>query len=268
MEDIDATLSKAWWKERRKDLLQLASKETPLYVYNYPTLLDAVKKVKSITAVDRVFFAIKANPNPEILRLFEEQGLGFECVSPGEVEHIFFLFPNIDSKRILFTPNFAPKEEYEFGFQKNVLVTVDSTYALEHWGDIFKGKDIYLRFDPGKGEGHHKYVQTGGKASKFAISSSEVGKVAELVKQIQVRVVGLHAHLGSGILTPESWFQTASFLASLLQYFPDVKSIDAGGGLGVVEREDQKSLVCNQRKIQRFLMNLNKIINHSRIYQK
>lgn len=88
------------------------------------------------------------------------------------------------------------------------------------------------------------------------------------MKQIQVRVVGLHAHLGSGILTPESWFQTASFLASLLQYFPDVKSIDAGGGLGVVEREDQKSLVCNQRKIQRFLMNLNKIINHSRIYQK
>lgn len=86
-------------------------------------------------------------------------------------------------------------------------------------------------------------VQTGGKASKFAISSSDAPKVAEFVKKAGSKVVGLHAHLGSGILTSDSWLETASFLASLIQYFPDVQSIDAGGGLGVVEREGQHSLV-------------------------
>lgn len=120
--------------------------------------MDAVHKLKSLSAVDRIFFAIKANPNPDILRLFEREGLGFECVSPGEVNHIFSLFPAIDPKRILFTPNFAPKEEYEFGFQKNVRVTVDSLHALENWGEIFQGKEILLRLDPGKGEGHHKRI--------------------------------------------------------------------------------------------------------------
>lgn len=86
-------------------------------------------------------------------------------------------------------------------------------------------------------------VQTGGKASKFAISSSDAGLAADLAKRAGAKVVGLHAHLGSGILNSESWRETALFLSSLLQYFPDVQFIDAGGGLGVVEREGQHSLV-------------------------
>ena len=82
--------------------------------------------LKAMSAVDRVFFAIKANPNPEILKIFFAHGIGFECVSPGELDHILTLFPEIDRKRILFTPNFAPKEEYERGFKENVNVTIDS----------------------------------------------------------------------------------------------------------------------------------------------
>ena len=67
---------------------------------------------KSIRGVDRVLFAMKANSNPAVLRTVHDAGLGFECVSPGEIRRVLELFPDIDRDRILFTPNFAPRSEY------------------------------------------------------------------------------------------------------------------------------------------------------------
>jgi len=145
----------------------------------------------------------------------------------------------------LFTPNFASKEEYEKGLSCGVWVTVDNIYSLEKWSDIFKDKEIFLRIDPGKGQGHHKYVQTAGKSSKFGISSNDMKHVSELAEKIGVKVVGLHAHLGSGILTPDSWKNTANFLDSLKDFFKDLKYMDLGGGLGIVEKKGQHALDLN-----------------------
>ena len=65
-------------------------------------------------SIDTLFYAIKANPYPSILKTLEKEGVGFECVSIQELDRVLELFPNIDKKRILFTPNFAPKAEYEY----------------------------------------------------------------------------------------------------------------------------------------------------------
>lgn len=73
----------------------------------------------------------------------------------GELKHIFSLFPNIEKTRVLFTPNFAPKEEYIYGLNLGVYVTVDNIHPLHNWPEVFKGREIILRIDPGKGEGHH-----------------------------------------------------------------------------------------------------------------
>lgn len=73
----------------------------------------------------------------------------------GELKHIFSLFPNIEKTRVLFTPNFAPKEEYIYALHLGVYVTVDNIHPLRNWPEVFKGRDIILRIDPGKGEGHH-----------------------------------------------------------------------------------------------------------------
>ena len=53
-----------WWEVKRETLLGLA-KETPVYVYDEETILNSIATLKSITALSRVFFALKANPNPE-----------------------------------------------------------------------------------------------------------------------------------------------------------------------------------------------------------
>ena len=168
--------------------------------------------------------------------------MGFECVSIQELDRILGLFPNIDRKRILFTPNFAPKAEYEYALNIGCHITIDSLYPLEHWPHLLKNRDVIVRIDPGTGAGHHKHVSTAGNESKFGITQDDLAQVVALTKKNHIHVVGLHAHSGSGILTPELWQQTASMLASLTEYFPEVKYINLGGGLGIVEKPGQQPL--------------------------
>ena len=59
----------------------------------------------------RLFYAIKANCNHEILRELNSHGVSFECVSLGELQLILTLFPDIPGSRVLYTPNFASKRE-------------------------------------------------------------------------------------------------------------------------------------------------------------
>jgi diaminopimelate decarboxylase/aspartate kinase len=101
---------------------------------------------------------------------------------------------------------------------------------------------VFLRIDTGIGRGHHHHVKTAGAQSKFGIPVEELDEVARLAKQGGVTVHGLHAHAGSGVFDVENWTQVGSVLVGLVKRFPDVKSIDVGGGLGVPDRVEGREL--------------------------
>jgi diaminopimelate decarboxylase/aspartate kinase len=231
-----------WWELERNNLLKNFAPLSPCYVYHSPTQAHRAKQLMNLDSIDALFYAIKANPHPSILQTLEKEGIGMECVSIQELDLVLELFPNIDKKRVVFTPNFAPKSEYEYALNIGCYLTIDSLYPLEHWPELFKNKDVIVRIDPGTGAGHHKHVSTGGNESKFGITQNDIPQILELTKKNAINVVGLHAHSGSGILTPELWQQTALMLASLTEQFPKVKSINLGGGLGIVEKPGQHPL--------------------------
>ncbi|HYG62095.1 MAG TPA: alanine racemase, partial [Thermoanaerobaculia bacterium] len=183
-----------------------------------------------------------ANNHPGVLACFHGLGIGFECVSAGELDHILGLFPGLPGERILFTPNFAPREEYRRALELGAHVTVDSLHPLRDWPEVFAGRDVFLRLDPGHGRGHHAHVRTAGAQSKFGISPEEVEQAAALAVEHGARVVGLHAHAGSGIRVAEAWAETARFLAAAAPLFPHLRALDLGGGLGVPERPGQPPL--------------------------
>ncbi|WP_419419029.1 bifunctional aspartate kinase/diaminopimelate decarboxylase [Legionella sp. D16C41] len=228
-----------WWESKRDKLLDLAYTHSPCYVYDQETLTRRADDLLKLKAIDGLFYSIKANSNSEVLKTFYDKGLGFECVSMNELEKILKLFPNIDPKRIFFTPNFAARQEYEFALSTDCFLTIDSLYPLENWPELFKNKAIFLRVDPGSGAGHHKFVCTAGNESKFGIPQSDLNLASKLLAKHKVSVVGLHAHSGSGILTTELWQNTAQMLTMLLSLFPEVKIVNLGGGLGVVEKPGQ-----------------------------
>lgn len=231
-----------WWETEREHLLSIAATHTPCYVYNRAIQIIQTKQLLALKAIDHLFYAIKANPHPSILKTLEQEGIGFECVSIQELTRVLELFPAIERKRILFTPNFAPKTEYEYALTLGCHLTLDNLYPLEHWPELFKNQQVILRIDPGAGKGHHKHVRTGGNESKFGITQKDIGLVIALAKKHQLQVVGLHAHSGSGILSPELWQQTALMLTALTEQFPQVRYINLGGGLGIVEKPEQSPL--------------------------
>ncbi len=236
--DTESTrgLPNTWWRERRDELLAIAEDATPAYVYDERTLAAQIDKLRSLESVDRVFYSVKANPHPRILELVAGAGFGFECVSGAEVAHVFETLPEMDAKRVLFTPNFVPRVEYEEAFARGVRVTLDNLEPLQVWPELFHNHDIIVRIDPGEGKGHHAYVKTAGAKSKFGVLPSQLDALARAAEQAQARIVGLHAHVGSNVLDSTTWRDTASFLAGLASALPDVRSIDCGGGFGVVEK--------------------------------
>jgi diaminopimelate decarboxylase/aspartate kinase len=227
-----------WWEEpeKRRRLIDIAKRESAAFVYDAATLDSAIAAVQRVQSVKRWAYAMKANWHPEILRRMYAAGLTLECVSQGELEHAFASVSGLDPERVLFTPNFAPRAEYQFGFAKGVRVTLDNVYPLKMWPDVFRGREIFLRIDPGFGRGHHSHVRTGGVHSKFGVTLSEADELAALTKDAGVRVTGLHAHTGSGIFDVANWTETGALLADLAARFPEVAVIDLGGGIGVPEQ--------------------------------
>jgi len=230
----------AWWMKKREQLLELAEEQLNAYVYDRDSVAAAAKSLLDLKNVNRILYAVKANFNAELLRTLGEAGVDFECVSPGEVEWLEQIFPDLDLQRILFTPNFAPRQEYEWALNKGLQVTLDNLYPLQAWPELFKDKKLFIRVDPGQGRGHHEHVKTAGVHSKFGVPRFEVGELAKLVDKAGAEVIGIHAHSGSGILDPENWRSVAGELVLIAERFPGVTTIDLGGGLGVPEKPGDK----------------------------
>jgi diaminopimelate decarboxylase/aspartate kinase len=231
-----------WWIARRDELLALAMAGTPRYVYDRATVRRCAQALRTqAPCVDRWFYAIKANAHPALLGEIAAAGFGLECVAPGELERAGPIAAAA-SVPLLFTPNFAPRTEYPAGYARGAIVTVDNLHPLAHWGADFAGREVMLRIDLGVGRGHHDKVKTGGAKSKFGLALDELPEFQRLAAQHGVRIAGLHAHLGSGILDAAHWRDVYVQLASLAEKIGSVRVLNIGGGFGVPARGDEQPL--------------------------
>lgn len=231
-----------WWQSRADELIKLGTESTPHYVYSRDTILRRADQLKAMTAISRVNYAMKANSHPETLKLIHSKGICFDCVSWAEITHLLEAIPTLKGHQIVFTPNFAPIAEYRKAYELGCFINLDNLYPLENHPEVFTGREIMVRLDPGVAKGHHKHVHTAGYQSKFGVDLSELEKLKKLASDHKVKITALHAHVGSGIRSPETWSEIAFQLAEIAAGFPDVKILDLGGGFGVPERPGQDAL--------------------------
>jgi len=227
----------AWWRRDAAALLRAMENRQAAYVYHLDSVRAAAGALTGLAAVDRVLYSMKANPHPEILRAVTGSGLGIECVSLAEARHALAAVGGLTAGELLFTPNFAPRAELRDALELGLTVTVDNPWVLEHWGADLAGREVFLRLDPGSGLGHHKMVRTAGSNAKFGVPLGELERTVRLARAHDVRIVGLHAHTGSGIMHPDNWHRTLATLGEAARELDDVRVIDLGGGLGVPDRE-------------------------------
>jgi diaminopimelate decarboxylase/aspartate kinase len=231
-----------WWRapRERTQLLALAAQGTPRYAYHLGTVRERARQLNGVDAIDRRYYAIKANPHPALLRALAGEGFGLECVSEGELRRAFDVVPGLDPARVLFTPNFAPIEEYRAAFARGATVTVDNVELLRRWPEVFRDRALWLRIDLGHGDGHHAKVNTGGSEAKFGLPAPRVDEFVQAARALGVRITGVHAHLGSGIEAVDHWKQVVDELAGFARRIGSVQVLDIGGGLPIPYSDDDE----------------------------
>ena len=242
---VEHTTEQRWWRDARDALLDLIDDDQPLYVYHLPSVAARARSLRAVLgSVGRFYYSMKANPHPRILETVAAEGFGIECVSAAEIARAREVLGK--SPAVLFTPNFCPPQEYATAFDAGAEVTIDGPQLLDQAPELFRGREIGLRVDPGSGLGHHQKVRTAGAHAKFGHPIGDAAEVAEAAARVGATVVGLHAHVGSGIRDPRVWSKTGAELASVRETFPDLRWLDLGGGLGIVERPGQEPLDLEQ----------------------
>ncbi len=229
-----------WWQGERQRLMAHAQAGTPRYVYQLEKVRERARALAAISQIDQRYYAIKANAHPAILQRLVEQGFGLECVSQAELRRVFEAIPELSPRRVLFTPSFAPRAEYEHAFALGVTVTVDNLEALQRWPEVFRHRDLWLRVDLGRSDGHHEKVRTGGKESKFGLPVARVEDFLAQARTLGATVKGLHAHLGSGVETAQHWKQICDELGGIADRIGSIEVIDIGGGLPIPYTADDE----------------------------
>jgi bifunctional diaminopimelate decarboxylase / aspartate kinase len=228
-----------WWQDKKTQLLEALGARDAAYVYDTMTVRKAAAELQSLKAISRVHYAMKANWNPDVLQLLHAAGISMECVSQAELEHVFKVLPGVDAATIRFTPNFAPRSEYEWALQHGIDVTIDNLHALRSWPELFRGRRVLVRIDTGIGRGHHHHVRTAGTFSKFGVPLSETDELVQLAQDLKLTVFGLHAHTGSGIFDLQNWIQVAEVLADVAARLGTVTTLNLGGGFGVPDSSNR-----------------------------
>ncbi len=209
---------------------------TPLYVYDADAIREQSGKLtRAFAALPfRPFYAMKANGNLAILRLIREHGFGCDCVSPGEI----FLArrAGFTPDEIWFTCSNVSDDDLRAIGDPRIVVNVNSMSEIDRCLALDLPNPIALRANPDVGAGHHHDVVTAGVGVKFGIDLAEIESARMIVEDSARRVVGLHAHIGSGIDDVEPLLESARRLLELSPSFPNLKWINFGGGIGVPYR--------------------------------
>ena len=215
---------------------------SPLYVYEAKTISDRAKKLtEAINFKNKVIkYACKANTNIEIMKILNEVVTGIDAVSPGEI--YASLIAGFKPEQILFTVTNPAWHEVRYAINKGIMINIDSLSVLTRFGKEYPGYDVCIRINPNVGAGHHNHVITGGPESKFGITYKEGNKIKETASRYNLKIKGIHQHIGSGILNPEMFIIAMDVLLKVAVEFKDLEFIDFGGGIGVSYKKEDKPL--------------------------
>jgi diaminopimelate decarboxylase len=234
------------------DVVELANQyKTPLYVIDENRIRNNYRRLYGAFSDYypdfKMFYACKANTNLAVMKILEKEGSGIDAVSPGEI--YTSLLAGFEPSRILYTGNNVTEDELNFAVKSGVRINLDSISQLNKLSKIpgAEGMEISFRVNPMVGAGHHDHCITGGPLSKFGIMEDEAVDVYKMAIELGFKPVGIHTHIGSGILDPDPFMlavKTLMDIAGRVHKGADVEFdfIDFGGGIGIPYTPEEKKL--------------------------
>src|SRR2546428_1693937 len=205
------------------DLARVAAElDTPTFVYSAGTILDHYTRLDAALApLDHLIcYAVKANTNRSILKLFVDASAGFDIVSGGELFRV--LAAGGDPAKCTFAGVGKSREEIEYALEQRVYsFNVESEAELEYIDKIAGAKKlrapVALRANPDVDPHTHEYIGTGSHENKFGIPLHQLGAVyGRAAKMRNIDIVGGQMHIGSQITEAEPFAAAVCKVAPLV----------------------------------------------------
>ena len=263
---------KAWIEETAKKW------PTPFHVYDAKAIRENARRLKKAFAWNkgfREYFAVKAAPNPHLMKLLKEFDFGSDCSSMAEL----ILAEKVGNvgEAIMFTSNDTPAEEFKKAWELGAIINLDD---ITHWDFLLKavcgmdgssggtdggsgGTDgssgapaplpkeldrhvLCCRYNPGPLKGGNAIIGKPEEA-KYGFTREQLFDCYAKMKQAGVTRFGLHTMVASNELDPEYIIDTAKLLFSLAWEIHEKVGIDfefvnSGGGIGIPYKPDQKAM--------------------------
>lgn len=213
----------------------------PVWVYDAQIIRQQIAKLSQF---DVVRFAQKACSNIHILRLMREQGVKVDSVSLGEIERALAAGyqPGEQSDDIVFTADTIDDATLTRVKALKIPVNAGSVDMLAQLGEVSPGHRVWLRVNPGFGHGHSQKTNTGGENSKHGIWYSDLPAALAVIHRYQLKLVGLHMHIGSGVDYGHLEQVCGAMVRQVVEFGQDLEAISAGGGLSIPYREGEEAI--------------------------
>jgi diaminopimelate decarboxylase len=217
--------------------------ETPFYYYDLDILrstLDIVKK-ESENSGYKVHYAVKANSNPKILKIISSYGFGADCVSYNEIDAA--VTAGFKPSEIVFAGVGKTDKDIRSALKAGIFCfnceSIPEIEVINELASIFnKTASIALRINPYIEAHTHKYITTGIEESKFGINTWELDDVIKKLEKFNnIRLLGIHFHIGSQITRMSVFKSLCSRINELQEWFSshniNLPILNVGGGLGI-----------------------------------
>ena len=232
---------------------------TPFHIYDEKAIRENAKRLRKAFSWNkgfREYFAVKAAPNPHLMKLLKEFDFGSDCSSMAEL----VLAEKVGNvgEAIMFTSNDTPAEEFRKAWELGAIINLDD---ITHWdflldsigrtesgasGEELSRRVMCCRYNPGPLKGGNAIIGKPEEA-KYGFTREQLFECYAKMKDAGVRRFGLHTMVASNELDPEYIIDTAKLLFSLAAEIHDKLGIDfefvnIGGGIGIPYKPDQKAM--------------------------
>lgn len=223
---------------------------TPFYLYDEKAIRDNMKYFTKSFSVFPGFcehFAVKALPNPYILKVLADEGCGTDCSSLPEL--VLSDAAGIKGEKVMFTSNETPAEEFVYAYEHGNIINLDDITHIDYLKKALGGKFpelICFRYNPGPLKEGNGIIGKPEEA-KYGLTRDQLFEAYAKSKEYGAKRFGLHTMVASNELNKDYFVETASILFDLCIELKDklgikIEFVDLGGGIGIPYKPDQKKV--------------------------
>ena len=233
-------------KEKLEEII--SQYPTPFHIYDEKGIREYAcrfNKAFSWNESFKEYYAIKAAPNPYLMKILKQENFGIDCSSMAELELAERV--GMRGEEIMFTSNDTPDYEYRKAIELGAIINLDDISHIEYLEEnVGLPELLCFRYNPGNLKEGNVIIGHPEEA-KYGLTRKQMFEAYRLAKAKGVKRFGIHTMVASNELDPDYFVETAEILLSLIAEISEeigihIEFANLGGGIGIPYRPGQKEV--------------------------